>query len=459
MVTARALERFNFTKVAGEQCAGRANVLVSREWEANVIASFGFRNPRRLTNVALSVVAAVLAFTSFVQSAEPEVSLGSANFKPSIDRPFGWRGDGSGRFPGATPVIEWSATKNVRWKTEVGKSYSSPILSERYAFVTSEPNLLVCINRADGKVRWQTKVAPADLADPKSRQAAEDYKLPKDGSGMAAATPITDGRNVYAVFADGLVCAVDFDGRRVWTVCIDAEQITGYGRSSSPIIVGGKLIVHMTNLYAFDPATGKQLWVDADAKSTYGTPTHLMVGSTEVIVTPAGDAVRVSDGKGLDSGMGMTSRPSPVAADGIIYFVDAMISAVRLTSAFKDQEVWNAMISGEVLGSPLLHDGKLFFVSSEGELFAFDAKGSGSQEPSIAARSLFEDGGGYSSLTFAGKYLFLNSNAGEIVVLEATPEAKLVQKNRLPAGSGSSPVFSGKEMYLRDGIDLYCISE
>ena len=35
-------------------------------------------------------------------------ALGSPNFYPSPEHPVGWRGDGSGRFPGATPPVVWS---------------------------------------------------------------------------------------------------------------------------------------------------------------------------------------------------------------------------------------------------------------------------------------------------------------------------------------------------------------
>lgn len=34
--------------------------------------------------------------------------IGSPDFRPSPERPIGWRGDGSGRYPGATPPIRWS---------------------------------------------------------------------------------------------------------------------------------------------------------------------------------------------------------------------------------------------------------------------------------------------------------------------------------------------------------------
>ena len=407
-------------------------------------------------------LAVIAAATGSAWSQQP-VPLGAPEFRPTIERPLGWRGDGSGRFPGATPVTEWSVTKNVRWSTVVGSAYSSPVVTERFAFVTSEPDFLICLDRADGKVRWKLAITPADLTDPIGRKIAEDYKAPKDGSGLAAATPITDGRNVYALFANGLLCAVDLDGHRLWTAGIAAIPSTGYGRSASPIIVAGKLIVHMTHLYALDPATGRQFWVNEDAKSSYGTPAACRVANTDLILTPLGDLVRAVDGTSAGSGLGHTSHSSPITGDGLLFFGDSTVSALRLDPALKDESVWTGMVSGEVFGSPLLHDGVLFLSTGEGELFAFEADGKDSLDPLINARPLFvqttASPAAYTSLTLAGRYLFLVSNSGEIVVLEATRQARLVSRHKLPAGTGSSPVFSGGDMFLRDGEKLWCIGQ
>lgn len=410
---------------------------------------------------------AVLTMAVGASAAVPAVSvpLGAPEFRASSERPFGWRGDGSGRFPGATPATHWSATKNVRWSTLVGGSYSSPIVTDQFVFVTSEPNLVVCLNRADGTVRWKFAVTPALLADPQSRKNAGDYESPKDGSGLAAATPITDGKTVYAVFANGLICALTLDGQRKWTTHLAAEPNTGYGRSSSPLLVAGKLVIHMTHLYAFDPATGAQLWVNTEARSSYGTPVTLKVANIDIIVTPLGDVVRASDGQSLNSGIAHTSHSSPIhSGDGVVYFGDLAVSALRLNAAFKEEEVWNGMVAGDVFGSPLLHDHTLFVATGDGELFAFDTHGKGTPEPLINGRALFAKGTAgnpvtYASLTLAGNYLFLTSNHGETVVLEATRTARLVSRNRLPAGSGASPVFSGKDLFLRSGNKLFCIGE
>ena len=136
---------------------------------------------------------------------------------------------------------------------------------------------------------------------------------------------------------------------------------------------------------------------------------------------------------------------------------------MRLTGAFKDEEQWTCDMTADIFGSPVLHDGILYVATGAGELFAFDAAGKGDLKPLIVARPLFDGGGGgaeplvFASLTLAGRYLFLNTNQGDIVVLEATRDAKLVSKNHLPSGSGAAPAFAGKDMLLRDGDQLFCI--
>ena len=288
----------------------------------------------------------------------------------------------------------------MRWSATVGGGYSSPILTSELVIVMSEPNVVMALNRTDGKPRWKVKVTPADLADEDNRKVAAEYQPPKAGSGLAAATPLTDGQRVYVMLANGLVQAIDLDGKTVWTTFIAAQQNTAYGRASSPILCGGKLIVHMTNLFAFDPATGKQLWVNSEAKSTYATPVGLKIGGLDVIVTPAGDAVRCDTGELVDSNIAGTTHSSPIAQDDVIYFAESAVSADRLDAKFKDKELWSSMIPGDVFGSPLLHANLLLVASGKGELFAYDAKGKGSRDPIFEPRPLFGPGGNVADCLF-----------------------------------------------------------
>jgi hypothetical protein len=148
-----------------------------------------------------------------------------------------------------------------------------------------------------------------------------------------------------------------------------------------------------------------------------------------------------------------------------VYFADRSVKAVKLTADLKAQDLWDCEMPGDIFGTPLLHEGTLFLTTGKGELFAFDTQSKEPQKPFIEGRLLFgEDEGGavpvtYSSIILADKYLFLPSNKGTTVVLSPSREAKLVSTNQLVSGSGSSPVFAGKDMFLRDGEKLYCIGE
>ena len=121
-------------------------------------------------------------------AAAAEVLLGSREFYPSPERPVGWRGDGSGAFPGATPVTQWSegstrpvtwksgphthrgveivdgAGRNIVWKTEMpGFANSSPIVVGDRVFTTAEPDLLCCADAHTGKILWRQSLSPFEL--------------------------------------------------------------------------------------------------------------------------------------------------------------------------------------------------------------------------------------------------------------------------------------------------------
>jgi len=234
--------------------------------------------------------------------------------------------------------------------------------------------------------------------------------------------------------------------------------------SSSPIIADGKLVVHMTHLYAFDPATGKRLWMNTNAASTYGTPAGIRCGGINYLITPKGDVVRADNGIGVLSDLGRSQYTTPLVANDVIYFGDPVAKAVRLSADLTAKDLWECEMTGDIFGSPLLHDGLLFLTTGKGELFAFDTRGKEPEKPIIEARPLFAEEEKavpitYASITLAGDYLFLGSNQGLTVVLAANRAAKLVSTNKLPDGTGSLPVLSGKDMFVRDGDKLYCIGE
>ncbi len=65
--------------------------------------------PNKIKSTLLaSCLALVFLIRGIPGIAAGEVFLGSPDFRPSPQQPVGWRGDGTGKYPGANPPIHWS---------------------------------------------------------------------------------------------------------------------------------------------------------------------------------------------------------------------------------------------------------------------------------------------------------------------------------------------------------------
>ena len=109
-----------------------------------------------------------------------EVPLGAETFVPTPEHTVGWRGDGSGRYPGATPPQHWSRTKSgsgyetkgIVWAAPMpNKGISSPIVVGTRVFVTTEFADLVCLDKQNGRILWIRSNLEYDALSPEERKA------------------------------------------------------------------------------------------------------------------------------------------------------------------------------------------------------------------------------------------------------------------------------------------------
>ena len=391
-------------------------------------------------------------------AAQATESMGSAAFRPSAERPVGWRGDGSGRYPSADPVSRWSEKENVLWKTEVGAGQSSPIVVGPRVFITAEPDLLICLDAETGKELWRKAHKVSDFP------AASDAKHPVRPSqyGDATPTPVSDGNRIWVFFGSGIVACYDLDGRSRWVNWYDMRQVTSYSRTVSPLLVGDRLLVHFGPLVCLDAATGRVLWQNDGAKAAYGTPAPARIGDVDVVVTPQGHIVRVADGKTLATGLGNCGYTSPIVLRGVVYFIDREISAVQLPEKAADKiecrELWSGELSGEFFASPLVYGGRVYTVDRDANCYVIDAATGKTLlkktlEMPPAGRS--ESPNIYPSICLAGKHLLICNDAGDATLLEPGDRLPVVARNSLPGGSGGTPTLSGQRMFLRCGKVLY----
>lgn len=404
-----------------------------------------------------------------------------------------------------------------------GASNSHPVLVGSRVFICAEPSTLLCLKRDDGSILWkktctidELEIEPA-LREKIKAEQAEATRLDKETSvlnreaemlrkklgddaakkdelarvlaeiktkteslkeqktklalanrytergkqgtaGFTTPTPATDGKEIFAVFGNGLVACFDLDGNRKWLKLIE-QSTAPFAHSSSPVLVGDKLIVHFADMVALNTAIGEELW---RLKKTppHGTPLHAKIGGSDVVITPNGLAVRVNDGTVLAEGLGSCGANSPILHDGVAYFVRGAATAVRLPDSLAEPTKIAPLWKGKVKGngywfpSPVLHDGLLYTVDDRGMFSALDAK----TGKMIYEERIEIDGMLYPSLAAAGNNIYVSSDSGVTVVVKAGPKHEVIAENRLEPFR-SSPVFDGTRMYLRTLKHLYCIGE
>ena len=377
----------------------------------------------------------------------------------------GWRNDGSGCYPLATPPLEWSDAKNIRWKTKIGPNkFSSPIVVGRRIFLVADPVWLFCVDANDGKILWQRSNDFADLPV----KVAERHSLKEAGN--TAPTPVSDGQFVYAAFGSGIVACYNLKGDRQWIHHFNLKPATEYGRATSPMLVGGKLLVTLSHLIALDTKTGRQIWQNKDVPEMYGTPVAANIGGVDVAVMPSGQIVRVADGTILAADLGGLRFASPIVHDGTVYLIQTGSSAQRFTAATPDKwaakQLWDQELEGTFYASAVCDKGLIYAVANEYKFTILDA----SDGKILAARDFdfpistgrpanAEAANMYPSITLAGNHLFVFNDQGDALVLEPGKQYRELKRNHLGEGHGGVPTFDGKHIYLRSGQNLYCIGE
>jgi outer membrane protein assembly factor BamB len=393
-----------------------------------------------------------------------------------------WRGPtGNGTAANASPPIEWSDTKNVKWKVEVpGRGLSSPVIWDNRIFVTTAvpvagesasglPTLefkVLCYDRRDGKLLWE-----------KTAVVAKPHQKTHETNGFASASPCTDGEHVYAHFGSrGLYC-YSMNGDLVWKRDDFGKMQTlfGFGEGSSPTLAGDMILVPWDHngpsaLYALDKRTGQTIWKAPRPETTeWSTPLVIEHAGRKQVVLNGQKSVRSYDletGKELWHCGGQALRPiaSPVAANGLVIvgsgFQGAYLAAFRLDGQGDikgtNKVVWEITHDAPDVASPLLSTtGRLYFHKGKtGLLSCVDAA---TGKPHYFAQRIGLDNP-YASPIEAGGHIYLTARSGTTVVLADADNVKKLATNHLDETISATPAPVDNELFIRGDKHLYCIA-
>lgn len=377
--------------------------------------------------------------------------------------------------------LTWSEKENLVWRTELpGPGSSSPIVSGDKVFLTSysgygidikEPGDMsklkrhaLCLDKKTGKVLWDNEIV-TDLPN-----------TPYNGTyitthGYASSSAVTDGKGVFFFMANAGVFAFTLDGKKIWDVSV-GEKPHPWGVGTSPILYGDLLIVNAAlesnQLLALDRKTGKTVWSAKGFPASWNTPTIVKVeGHDELVVNSSGilRAFDPKDGRELwscESIKGAELCPSVVAHDGVVFVIGTGGKALAVRAGGKGDVtathiVWQAQ-KGSNVGSPVYHDGHLYFVNdTRGTATCLDAKTGAVvyEQPMLKEKR----DRWYATPLLSGNRLYYTSRQSGTVVLAAKPTFEVLATNVIDdddSVTNASPAVSDGQIFLRSNKYAFC---
>jgi outer membrane protein assembly factor BamB len=436
-----------------------------------------------MASASLAVAVGLAALTSVLAATDPAAERFWAQ----------WRGPyATGISKYANPPVEWSETKNVRWKVEIpGRGSSSPVVwGDRIFLLTAVPVgvsgpaehaprggvqprdvhrfMVLALDRRTGKVVWERM----------AREARPHEASHQDNGTWASSSAITDGRHVFAWFESQGMFAYDMDGTLLWQKDLGDKQMRQqFGEGSTPVLYGNRLVIvwdHQGQSFvvALDALTGDEVWrVARDEIDTWATPLVVDHDGRAQVVTNGMKRLRSYDletGKIVweSPGTTMNAIPSPVAGDGLVIVASGFrgnnVKAIRLADARGDLTgspaiAWSMNRDTPYVPSPLLYDGVLYLLkSNSGILSALDAK---TGTPHYQLQRLDGLAEVFSSPVGASGRVYLTGREGTTLVIRHGAAFEVIAKNTLDDGFDASPALVDNEIFLRGFKYLYSIAE
>ena len=356
---------------------------------------------------------------------------------------------GNPEHTGVSTARFFAGQGGVRWQVRTGGAVrSSPAVTDTRLFVGSGDGALYALARSSGRVVWRF-----------------------EAGGAVDASPAVANGTVVAATLGGRIFAVDeSSGTLRWSLqtgpVLPANTSPAGGWdlwASSPVIVGSTVVIGAPDggVYSLDLATGKQLWRTQTNGRVRATPAvhdgSVVVGSwggrvyALDLATGAERWVHRTEGDTLDSKkFGFDRRAvqsSAAIANGVVY-VGSRDGAVYALDEATGTRRWRVSHQGSwVIGSPAVHEGKVFAGSSDGHFIH-------ALEPETG-REIWKLSTGANVLAsplVVGNSLVIatartDAAAGDLLALNPATGA-IRWRLPLDEASNSSPVAANGELYL-----------
>lgn len=402
-----------------------------------------------------------------------------------------WRGPrADGIAPRATPPLNWSEDRNVKWKTPIpGRGSGTPIVWKDQVFIVSALKTQRGAEKAPRQDERSKTVPPAhyyqfivlclqrDTGDVVWKNVACE-EVPHEGrhstNTFASGSPTTDGQRLYVSFGSRGVYAFELDGTLLWKRDLgDMRTRYGWGEASSPVVHQDHLVVNWDHedqsfIEVLNSLNGTTRWkVDRDEPTSWATP--LVVeheGTTQIIVngTNRVRSYELTTGKVLweCGGQSVNAIPSPVAAGDIVYCMSGYRQhaaiAIPLGSrgdVTDKKKLWSHHRGTPYVPSPIIYGEQIYFTRSNSAILSCLDVATG--KPVFQQERIPGISNLYASPTAAAGRIYIVARDGTTVVINAGRRLEVLATNKLDDPLDASPAIVGKQLFLRGAENVYCI--
>ncbi len=356
----------------------------------------------------------------------------------------------------------------VLWRAKVGGGMSGVAVDDKLAVTMTEQDgkqQVVAIDLA-GKPLWSTPIA--------------DGYQNTQGDGPRA-TPTIAARSIFAYSGNGVLVALDSaTGKPRWqhNVLVDlGGQVAEYGMACSPLVYDNLVVVtagaKAGAVVAYDVDSGKLVWKTGDETPGYSSPALLTVAGQRQVVALCGKSAL-----GIDPTHGTLlwryewktdydcNTATPIVLDDHVFISSgenhgcAMLALKQQDGHFSVSEVWKSLGPGSVMRNEwqtCIAQGELLFgldnVGSAGSITNLNCVNA-----KTGVRVWQKTRFGKSNLIFADGKLYITTMKGELVIVRATAEKfEELARAQLFDTTRQAPALANGKLYIRAENEILCV--
>ncbi len=356
------------------------------------------------------------------------------------------------------------------WRQPIGQGWSGFAVVGRRALTMEqrgEEEHVTCYDLLTGDLLWSHR----DEARYYTAAARGAREMAGDGP---RAVPTVSGNRVYTYGATGVLNCLSLEtGEAIWQreVIKDlGKRLPEWGKSTSPLVIDDLDLLVVSGvengaptLLAFTLETGEPAWTYAGNGTSYSSPTLITLHGERQVVSVNGHDVTGHDPLTGEERWRFdwpgrfpkVAQPVPVGDDRLLVTASYGAGSYLLQvgkgddGAWTVSELWKSTRLKTKFSTAVVRDGHAYGLD-EGRLACVDlADGS----------RVWKDGKyGFGQNLLVGDRLLIQAEAGDVVLVDATPEAfrEIARIDALDSMTWNPPTLAGRYLLVRNDREAIC---